>query len=283
MKLRDMTESYSKANNTPERDIVDQIKIITIYFILLWIIPFFILLWLFGFVNTVLTTLIVLLIVAYLVNGWVRQIPAQPPYVGLRTIMGKKRNTVIPEGWALRIPGVFDFIPIKVERVNQDIEPHEVFSLEGVPLYTDVSVTWEPDQKRLIEYINNGMENGITKMLVRNVEDALRVWAGNQSLADCSNAESAEHRIAERIGSQQLGISINRLNIRKIKPDQTIIQTKVAQRIAGELGMSVEKAMWRVKEYNILEEGGKVTPGLADFLSKLDVRDLIKMVDLFKR
>ena len=120
-------------------------------------------------------------------------------------------------------------------------------------------------------------------MLERYVEDALRVWAKDRSLVDCSDAESAEHRITERIGSQQLGISINRLNIRKIKPDRDIIQMKVAQRIAGELGMSVEKAMWRVKEYKILEEGGKVTPGLADFLSKLDVRDLIKMVELFKR
>lgn len=277
-------ESYCKANDTSERDVLDQIKTIMRYFILIWIIPFFALLLLFGFVNTVLITLIVLSIVAYLVNGWIRQIPAQPPYVGLRTIMGKKRNIVIPEGWALRIPGVFDFIPIKVERANQDIEPHEVFSVEGVPLYTDVSVTWEPDQKRLIEYINNGMENGIKKMLERNVEDALRVWAGNQSLADCSNAKFAEHRITERIDSQQLGILVNRLNIRKIEPDRDIVQMKTAQIIAGKQGMSVEKAMRMIKEYKIAEEGGKVTPGLADSLSNLDIGRLItEMVELFKR
>jgi len=278
-----MTEPYHKANNTSERDFVDQITIILKYFSLIWIIPFFALWLLFGFVNTVLITLIVLLIIAYLVNGWIRQILAQPPYVGLRTIMGKKTNTVIPEGWALRIPGVFDFIPIKVERATQDIEPHEVFSQEGVPLYTDVSVTWEPDQKRLIEYINNGMENGIKKMLERDVEDALRVWAKDRSLADCSDAKFAEHRITERIDSQQLGISINRLNIMKIEPDRTVIQTKVAQRIAGELGMSVERAMRMAEEYRILEDGGKVTPGLADFLSELDIGDLIKMIEMFRR
>lgn len=276
-----MTEPYRKADNTSERDVLDQIKSIVRYFVLIWLIPFFALWLLFGFVNTVLITLIALSIVAYLVNGWIRQIPAQPPYVGLRTIMGKKTNTVIPEGWVLRIPGVFDFIPIKVERANQDIEPHEVFSEEGVPLYTDVSVTWEPDQKRLIEYINNGMENGIKKMLERNVEDALRVWAKDRSLADCSDAESAEHRITERTDSQQLGISINRLNIRKIKPDRDIVQMKTAQIIAGKQGMSVEKAMRMIKEYRILEEGGKVTPGLADSLSELDIGRLI--IEMLKR
>jgi regulator of protease activity HflC (stomatin/prohibitin superfamily) len=137
----------------------------------------------FGFVAALLLLLLIILAVVYAVVSYFYsnavKISAEPPHMGLVTILGKRTEIVLSEGWALRVPKVIDFININVSKVNQDFKAIEkVYTKGNVPVeLKGVSVLRAPDPQRLIEFINVGGEKGVEDALEDIVPDVLRGWA----------------------------------------------------------------------------------------------------------
>lgn len=111
-----------------------------------------------------------------------QQIPADPPHVGVLTVLGERTRLVKKEGWRF-----FPFYPwwhgrilVKVAKVNQDLKEQIVRTPDLAELTIPVSITWTPDKdnaENLIEFLNSGGESGVKTILEDIVRESLREWA----------------------------------------------------------------------------------------------------------
>lgn len=129
----------------------------------------------------------------FLIGGFflqsLRKIPADPPHKGAITILGERTGKIRDEGWGLfpLYPWWYGYIPVNMEKKNQDLIPREVRTAEDMAeIEVAVSLTWRPDsdigpdgQSYLIEYLNSGGENGIKSILEDVVEEAVREFAAD--------------------------------------------------------------------------------------------------------
>jgi len=118
-----------------------------------------------------------------------KKIPAKPPYVALITIWGKRIKRIKREGWRFFLPFFpffYSFIPIKIEKVNEDLlfenircrrrEDEEAEATKtkgetprsGGEISVKIGLTWQPDYRhengeRLISYIDSGSEEGVSE------------------------------------------------------------------------------------------------------------------------
>lgn len=181
-----------------------------------------------------------------------RHIPAQPPHIAVVTILGKRQHIIKKEGYRLFpfYPFIYNAILIDMTKKNQDLSPQTVRTCDLAEVQITVSLTWTPNEAHAIEYLNQGGENGIRNILSDMVRERLRQWAiaanrGPQTWVDllqaqedatamlireiaglsANSTQDAHDKIIQRIrvGNgvapiEQLGITLNRLNITEIKP-----------------------------------------------------------------
>ncbi len=219
-------------------------RLIAVFFLL-----FLLIIWLnFGTVIMALLFILLLLLVVYAVVRYllknIRVIEARPPHLGLVTILGERHNIVLKEGYALRAPPIIDFIPINVEKVNQDFKIEDVYSKGNVLIeLKGVSLVYSPDPERLMEYINIGGRKGVEDTTEDLIPDILRIWAKKFSVEELlgSKKEAIQEVIKRLTGSDSIeelrnglpdthlmGIKIYRFTIGPVKP-------------AGEYGKEIEK------------------------------------------
>src|SRR5664280_477054 len=181
-----------------------------------------------------------------------RHIPAQPPHIAVVTFLGRRVRITKREGYRLFpfYPLICNAILIDMTKKNQDLLPQTVRTRDLAEVQITVSLTWTPNEAHAIEYLNQGSESGIRNILSDMVRERLRQWAiaanrGPQTWEELLNAQEeatamlikeiaglsvnltqdAHDKIIQRIrvgnGVQpieQMGITLNRLNITEIKP-----------------------------------------------------------------
>lgn len=199
----------------------------------------------------------IILFILFMVNGFIldglRKIPADPPHIAVVTIFGERTRRIKREGWRFFPLSTFwyDYILIDMSKKNQDFPPQIVRTRDLAELEILVSLTWIPNEDYAIEYLNNGGEDGVKTILADMVVQRLREWAiamdkGPKDWEDAlraqddatamlikaiagfsptlfSNIEQEQiiRKVAQGNGVQpipQLGITLNRLNVKEIKP-----------------------------------------------------------------
>jgi regulator of protease activity HflC (stomatin/prohibitin superfamily) len=177
----------------------------------------------------------------------IRKIPADPPQVALVTFLGKRIKRVKREGWRFFFgyPYIFSYIPISIQKVNQDFVPQETRTPDNAEIKVPISITWQPNYQKpkdLINFIDSGGSEGVKNILQDIVSERIRQWArslkeGPQTWeeAQASSAEATQVILETIIGDQvtaegmdecrrgngrfylhSLGIVINRLNVGQI-------------------------------------------------------------------
>lgn len=125
-----------------------------------------------------LSFLIILLLFFY--NGIVK-IQADPPHKGIILFLGKRQEEILNEGWRFipLSPIIFDFIPIKVVKINQDLLPQIIRTPDKAALSIQISATWTPcyNPPLLINFLNSGGEEGVKNILEDIIQDRIRSWA----------------------------------------------------------------------------------------------------------
>lgn len=144
-----------------------------------------------------------------------KEIPANPPSVGLLTVWGERTNKVVEEGYRLLAPffPIFlDVILVSMTTVNQDFvskffckvdeenNPTDTSEKKsedfraGIQVSLSSAITWRPDKDRLLVFLDNKGESGVRSILddilpqVLRVEGTRRTFesltAGKQDLID---------------------------------------------------------------------------------------------------
>jgi len=122
------------------------------------------------------------LIAMVIVLQGLRKIPADPPHKAVVTLFGKRTGGVKNEGWRFFFlyPLVNGAILVNMTRKNFDLKPEEVrTSTDMAEIEVSVSLTFQPDKDRLIEYLNSGGEDNVKAILSDVVEEAVREFAAN--------------------------------------------------------------------------------------------------------
>jgi len=208
--------------------------------------------------------LVVFFIGALILQG-LRRIPADPPHKAVVTWFGKRTGEVKDEGWKFFFlyPFVTGAVLVDMTKKNQDLSPENVRTSDDMAeINIKVSVTWKPDEKRLIEYLNSGGEAGVNNILSDMVKTSVRELAANPEEHPFTWEEAVKMRdvfiakiIAVIIGAEEnpeqlksiaadlrrgngdiristLGIILSRLNITSIKPTGKLAET--AEMVASE-------------------------------------------------
>ncbi len=115
-------------------------------------------------------------------NGII-EVPANPPHKAILVFLGKRQDVVLDEGYNwLPFSGIiFDFILIKVEKINHNFEPQEVRTPDNALLDVKVAATWIPgidnEPESYITYLNSGGPDRVKEILHNIVEDRTKTWA----------------------------------------------------------------------------------------------------------
>lgn len=112
----------------------------------------------------------------------IREIPADPPYVGVLTILRKRKRIVLNEGFRFFpfYPWLTDFIPVEITKINQDLPEQLIRTPDRAEVGIDVSITWQPEYRNaeyLINFLNSGGRNKVGDILEDIIQDRLRSWA----------------------------------------------------------------------------------------------------------
>ncbi|MFH1188998.1 MAG: SPFH domain-containing protein [bacterium] len=133
----------------------------------------------------------VAIVVAIIWQG-IREIPASPPYVALVTLFKKPINYVKSSGYRFFFgyPYIFGYIPIKIEKINDDDLEGKDLSItvrtphpDNVEVKIDIHFTFQPDYhspEALMNYIESGQANGVGEIFVGIIEQEIREWAASQ-------------------------------------------------------------------------------------------------------
>jgi len=161
-----------------------------------------------------LIALLFFLIGGVLLQGLVK-LPADPPYVGVVTRWGEKIAKLKKEGWRFFLLRkiLYDFIPINVQKVNQDLEPQAVYTPDKTENSVLTAITWTPDYRSreelagtpeyeeypedwipLHSFINYGKHHGVQDVLSDIVTEQLRRWA----FADNEGPQNWEEAMASQ-------------------------------------------------------------------------------------
>jgi len=176
-----------------------------------------------------------------------RNIPSEPPHIAVVTLVGQRLKRIKREGYRLFpfYPVIYNGILIDITKKNQVLPVLEVRTRDLAELEISVTLTWSPNSDYAIEYLNHGSEDGVRNILSDMARQRLREWAVAKNWQDALRAndeatallvrtiaglppllsKEEETEIIRKVGQgnglqpiPQLGITLNRLNIGKIKP-----------------------------------------------------------------
>lgn len=122
-----------------------------------------------------------LILVGLIFLQGLRRIPADPPYVGILTFLGRPWKIILQPGWHILplYPWLFGFIIIDIKPINRDLPPQEVMTPDKARLTVPISYTVRPDFSSfqyLMQYVLNGKEPGVIAQLDDIVEERVREW-----------------------------------------------------------------------------------------------------------
>ena len=136
-------------------------------------------------VHWIVSVVFLLLTTGLFVRNGIKVVPANPPHKGILTFLGKRQEVALNEGWNW-LPlysFIFNFILIKVEKVNYDPESQQVRTPDRAVISVLPSITWKPGiQGRpdsFISYLNSGGEAGVKKIIHDIIEDRVKTWASS--------------------------------------------------------------------------------------------------------
>lgn len=140
---------------------------------------------------------VTLLLVALFVWNGIKVVPATPPHKAILVFLGRRQKVRLNEGWnwlPLR-PLIFSLVPIKVEKVVDEIPKQEVRTPDRALVTMTSSIVWTPgiadDPDSLIMYLNSGGESGVKKITHNVIEDRIKTWASSDREGP-SNWEEAQ-------------------------------------------------------------------------------------------
>lgn len=280
-----------------------------------------------GYLLIITGIIIILLAVSF------RYIPTDPPHIAVVTFLGRRLRKIKHEG--LRIiplyPFLFNAILINVAKKNQDLSKITVRTPDLAELEITASLTWTPFSDHAIEYLDHGGESGVRKILADAAEEGLRKWAiateggpenweeaiitGQDTSAillkiiaglpiKISEEEQqqviAKMRTGEGIPVSQLGIILNRFNIREIRPIGVVVKTtevvakekrerdgekieishiqEMAHKIRETLGVSTEQALEIIQT-----ERGKVVKKIEEMRISVAPDTKKALMDIFEK
>ncbi len=228
-----------------------------------------------------------------------RKLSTDPPNYGVITWFGERTGGVIKEGWHWFLLPQFvqGFVPVDMTAKNQDFLPEDIRTPDMAEIKIEAAITFRPDPKNLINYLNVKGEAGVRQILDDVVEEAIRERAANPlkdpktweeavKMKDVFIAEVAATIKGQNVDTMQpdelkklalelrrgngnveietLGIVLSRVNVKSIKPTGELAQA--AEQVAKELReMQAEKVEIdnvgdRIKE---LAEKSGISPELA--------------------
>ncbi len=134
-----------------------------------------------GLVKWIVVGIFIVFVVRFFYRG-IREIPSDPPFVGILTVLRKRRKIILEEGFRFfpGYPWLTDFIPVEVTKINQDLPEQIVRTPDRGEVGIEVSITWQPeyrDPQMLINFLNSGGREKVGNILEDIVQDRLRAWA----------------------------------------------------------------------------------------------------------
>jgi len=226
-----------------------------IVFIANLLVGIFIGIWsLFGFIVALLSLAAILLIAAYYTikflkdyfwKNFVGVIEKDPPHLGLLTVLGERKNVVLKEGYALKFPPIFNFIPIKVMRETMDLEEYSgkpvlVFTRDNVTVeLEDVTLVYTPDPERLIDFVTFGKHEGVGDALEDLLQADLREFARKLEVEDTKDEKgkvtkegllSASRKVTNEILRKLTGVEDDetiKKNLNNGIPDNHLMGIKI--------------------------------------------------------
>ena len=169
-------QAIQKSKKMDVRIIVLAVILVSFVFSLLFI--FFVWGWKFG----VIASLLWITFLKWFFYNAIREIPADPPYVGVLTILRKRTHIVLKEGFRFFpfYPWLTDFVPVEITKINQDLPEQLIRTPDRAEVGVDVSITWQPDYRNaehLINFLNSGGRDNVGNILEDIIQDRLRSWA----------------------------------------------------------------------------------------------------------
>ncbi len=106
-------------------------------------------------------------------------IPNTPPHIGVITRFGTRTNEYLGEGMGfLFLQGIVnDLILINMIKKNIDFDEQVLTTPDNVTTEVKTSLSYIPDQNNIINYLNNGKEDGIKRFVTDIEEEKLRIWS----------------------------------------------------------------------------------------------------------
>jgi len=200
---------------------------------ILWILGWIIL----GYINIGLFGCLPLSLSLFGLTSCLHDIPANPPNLALITLRGKRIPYFKEEGlrfFAKFFPILYGFIPVNVQKKNQDMPAEIIRTPDLAVLEIPISITWTPGSPKnmieretysewmerngnsLINYLNHGgegkdgEETGVRTILADIVRERVREWAmspreGPQKFTDALGAqEEAVAILVKAIAGEEL-------------------------------------------------------------------------------
>ncbi|MFA5386501.1 MAG: SPFH domain-containing protein [Candidatus Paceibacterota bacterium] len=159
---------------------------------------------------------LVVLALVWIVFSGLKKIPNDPPHIGLLTIFGRRTNKIIREGWCFLFgfPFISNVILVDMRKKNKDFPIKDLRTPDNVPIEVPISLTVVPDGKNLIQYLDNGGENGVFTILEEILEEKGRMWtrAVGEGPADYDEAMSAGEEAVEILIKALAGEKIKKIN-----------------------------------------------------------------------
>jgi regulator of protease activity HflC (stomatin/prohibitin superfamily) len=194
-----------------------------------------------------------------------KKIKADPPHLGLITILGQRRDKTKKEGWRFLIPFFYDVIPVDVTKKNQDLPTETVRTPDLAVLEIPISLTWTPHEKYLINYLNSGGENGVKNILADIVRERVRAWAmnhqeGPQTFEEAlGSREEAVEILIKAVAGKELNPIPSRVPttiLFKYFNEPQISPTKSEERTWGKKWKRVDEILQKEDKANIEKEVG---------------------------
>jgi regulator of protease activity HflC (stomatin/prohibitin superfamily) len=127
------------------------------------------------------TVVVFVFVVSGLIIKGLRRVPADPPHKAVVTRFGKRTGEVWDEGWHFFFlyPWITGAVLVNMTKKNQDLTPRDVRTPDMAEIEIMVSLTFQPEPQKLIEYLNSGGESGVKSILEDIVEETVREFAAN--------------------------------------------------------------------------------------------------------
>lgn len=228
-----------------------------------------------------------------------KKIEADPPHLGVITVLGQRKNKIKKEGWRLLIPFFYDVLKVNVVKKNQDLPAETVRTPDLAELRIPISLTWTPHTEHLIEYLNSGGEEGVKNILSDIVRERVRAWAmdsleGPQTFEQAiGSREEAVELLIKAVAGTELGkipsciptaILFKYFNEPQVQPtpEEKKIWGKnwknVEEILQKEDKAAIEKAIKKRK--NQVKEiqrgnGAQAVPQLGIMLNRLNIGDIL--------